>query len=76
MLATSAEGVPTFPAFVARSLGYDHDQPAFLHIRDDGAQEWVDDPSSATPFATMREAVRLALRLPSKLRAFGILQRD
>lgn len=38
----------------------------------DGVLEWVGDPEAATPFASMREAARMAVRLPSGQRAFGV----
>jgi hypothetical protein len=44
----------------------------FLHVTDAGVFEWVGDPEAATPFASMREATRMALRLPSGQRAFGV----
>jgi hypothetical protein len=44
----------------------------YLHVADDGAFEWVGDPEEATPFASMREAARIAVRLPSAQRAFGV----
>jgi hypothetical protein len=43
----------------------------YLHVTD-GGFEWVGDPEAATPFASMREAARMAVRLPSGQRAFGI----
>jgi hypothetical protein len=44
----------------------------YLHVTDRGAFEWVADPDEATPFASMREATRMALRLPAGQRAFGV----
>lgn len=44
----------------------------YLQLSDDGAMSWVHDPLIATPFASMRDATRMALRLPAKLRAFSI----
>lgn len=44
----------------------------YLQIAPDGAAVWVEDPESATPFASMREAARMAFRLPARLRAFGL----
>jgi hypothetical protein len=44
----------------------------YLRVTDDGTSVWVADPASATPFGSMREATRVAVRLPSGLRAFGM----
>ena len=44
----------------------------YLLVTDGGAFEWVGDPGAATPFASMREAARMAVRLPSGQRAFGV----
>jgi hypothetical protein len=44
----------------------------YLHLMDGGGFEWVVDPEEATPFASMREATRMALRLPAGQRAFGV----
>jgi hypothetical protein len=44
----------------------------FLHLTDGGGVEWVVDPDRATAFASMREATRMALRLPAGQRAFGV----
>jgi hypothetical protein len=44
----------------------------YLHVTDGGAFEWVGDPEAATPFVSMREAARMAVRLPSGQRAFGV----
>jgi hypothetical protein len=51
--------------FSARSESY-------LRLTTDGAVVWQADPSSATSFASMREATRAALRLPGALRAFAL----
>lgn len=47
-------------------------QERYLLVTPAGAPDWVADPAAATPFASMREATRMALRLPSSLRAFGL----
>jgi hypothetical protein len=41
-------------------------------VNADGALQWVADPAKATAFASMREAARMALRLPAAVRAFGL----
>jgi hypothetical protein len=44
----------------------------YLRLAPNGAAHWVDDPETATPFASMRDAMHTALRLPAALRAFGL----
>ncbi|MGZ3274855.1 MAG: hypothetical protein ACXU82_17625 [Caulobacteraceae bacterium] len=44
----------------------------YLRLTETGACEWVLDPDAATPFASMREAARMAVRLPAGQRAFGV----
>ena len=44
----------------------------YLRLEPTGAAVWVADPASATAFGSMKEAARMALRLPSGLRAFGM----
>lgn len=72
MLATS-QGATLAPAFVARLDGL---VSAYLRMADDGCLDWVSDPTTATPFGSMREATRHAARLPARLRAFGVPRRD
>ena len=51
------------------------DEPAsYLMLSPQGQAAWTTDPSTATSFASMREAMRAAMRLPSNLRAFGLLR--
>jgi hypothetical protein len=60
------------PAIVSKA-GLDDAAPAeYLQLDEDGAQHWVSDPVFATAFASMRDAMRMALRLPSSVRAFGL----
>lgn len=68
--------ITTLPAFVARIADYAADGPAYLRLAADGAMEWVARKCDATPFISMREATRLATRLPAALRAFGVPRRD
>lgn len=44
----------------------------YLQLTPAGAQVWVSDPGAATAFASMREATRMAMRLPAALRAFSL----
>ena len=60
--------MPDMSAVVARISAAD---PVFLVIAPNGEHDWVREPERATPFPN----VRLATRLPSSLRAFGLLQR-
>jgi hypothetical protein len=44
----------------------------YLQISETGGVDWVQDPDAATPFTSMREAARMAVRLPAEQRAFGV----
>ena len=47
----------------------------FLQLREEGASPvWTADPKAATTFASMRDAMRVAARLPAALRAYGVPQ--
>jgi hypothetical protein len=61
-------------ALVSRATGAAHFGDRYLILADNGRFEWTQDPSQATAFASMREAARMALRLPAALRAFGLLR--
>jgi hypothetical protein len=58
------------PALVAKADPAHRE--AFLKLT--GAREpiWIADPDEATRFASMREAMRMAMRLPGRLRAYGV----
>lgn len=56
------------PAVISRPGACD----SYLLLSDSGATDWTPDASRATTFPSMREAARMALRLPAALRAFGI----
>ena len=45
---------------------------SYLLLSEAGAPDWTADPRRATIFESLREATRMALRLPSNLRAFGL----
>ena len=70
----TTQGAMTSPAFVARVQG--GVSTAYLQLAEDGREVWVSDQSSATAFASMREATRQATRLPARLRAFGAPRGD
>ena len=57
-------------ALVARTDAAD--QASYLLLTPAGEAAWVERPDEATAFASMREAARMAARLPAKLRAFGL----
>ena len=59
-------------ALVCRAPVGVHGHEQYLRMTDDGVIYWIDDQDGATPFASMREATRAALRLPGSLRAFGL----
>jgi hypothetical protein len=48
------------------------DPSQYLRLDGEGRLAWVEDPLSATVFESMRDAMRMTLRLPSGLRAFGL----
>lgn len=58
------------PAIVAKT-DYAH-RDSYLRLTPAGQALWTDDPASATPFVSMKEAFRMAARLPSSLRAFSL----
>jgi hypothetical protein len=59
-------------ALVSKSGSNQTSPTEYLQLSDDGAMSWVNDPLAATPFPSMRDAMRMALRLPAKLRAFSL----
>jgi hypothetical protein len=62
---------PPRPAIVARTQ-FCNPEDRYLQLSPLAGAVWVADPASATPFASMREATRMASRLPAALRAFGL----
>lgn len=62
------------PSLVASNPTGDAEEARYLLIPSNGTPRWVRDPEQATAFASMREATRMALRLPSALRPFGMLR--
>ncbi len=62
---------PEHPAVVARTdLGAHAER--YLLVMPAGRRQWVNDPLAATAFASMREATRMATRLPAAERAYGL----
>jgi hypothetical protein len=58
------------PAIVAKADTAHRE--AFLKLMGAGEPVWISDPAEATRFASMREAMRMAMRLPGALRAYGL----
>ena len=48
------------------------DIASYLMLSETGAADWTPDPQRATTFSSMREAARMALRLPASTRAYGL----
>lgn len=44
----------------------------YLQMAPGGQVLWIADPRAATPFASMREAMRMAMRLPASDKAYGL----
>ena len=70
----SAAFTPSQPmqALVARTDVRPGAPPCYLVLSEAGAADWTADPGRATAFASMREAARMALRLPASVRAYGL----
>jgi hypothetical protein len=64
--------VPSASALVAKASVAHGPADSYLQLGPQGQIIWVADPGSATPFASMREAARAALRLPARDRAYGL----
>jgi hypothetical protein len=60
------------PALVTRPQLSLDEPTQYLLLSSEGAPAWTGDPTAATAFESMREAIRAATRLPSRLRAFGL----
>lgn len=70
MLAVHTQA-PVHPAVVARTdLAAAAER--YLLVTPAGQPAWVESPEAATPFASMREATRMAMRLPASHRAYGL----
>lgn len=66
-----ADKTPVHPAVVART-DLARDAERYLLVMPAGRKIWVADPEAATAFASMREATRMAMRLPACERAYGL----
>ncbi len=69
MLQTLSFQPAARPAVVSKAAKGDAE---YLRLTPNGATAWVADPAMATAFDSMREAARMALRLPAVERAFGM----
>jgi len=73
MSSTDENHPGSCPALVSRHPAYaDAAVVNYLVLSDDGQTSWTDNPRAATAFASMREATRMAFRLPAALRAYGM----
>ena len=59
-------------ALISRTAGLPGAPASYLLLSEGGAPDWTADPKAATTFPSMREAARMALRLPASLRAYGL----
>jgi len=62
-------------AVVARTDVQSGAPASYLCLTPAGEAAWTLDPLDATPFASLREAARMALRLPASVRAYGLPRR-
>ncbi len=60
------------PAIVSRRGERSDEAACYLVLTADGQPTWTHDPQCATAFISMREAARMAFRLPANLRAYGL----
>lgn len=74
MQAVPHPEIVTRPALVARTSLGRGDAETYLQLGEPGLPVWVTDPESATAFASLREAMRAATRLPAHHRAFAVPQ--
>lgn len=70
-MTPAMQSISPRPALVSRRQSGD-ESDRYLILTPQGAALWTADPTTATPFESMREAIRAAARLPSSLRAFGL----
>jgi hypothetical protein len=68
----STEGFHPQSALVARADPAVGLAERYLRFGPEGHAAWIEDPDSATPFTSLREATRAAMRLPAEMRAFGV----
>jgi hypothetical protein len=71
---SSIQTARTCPAIVSKAGPSAAAPNEYLMLDDKGVPRWVNDPEAATTFSSMRDATRMALRLPGAMRAFGLLR--
>lgn len=71
---TQPQPMPAQPmqAVVSRAEARAGGVVSYLVLSAAGVADWTSDPRRATAFASMREAARMALRLPAALRAYSL----
>jgi len=72
MSATHEFSAGHLPAIVSRQPGRSDEVSSYLVLSAEGQPAWTSDPQCATAFVSMREATRMAFRLPANLRAYGL----
>ena len=72
MSATHEFTTGHLPAIVSRRGERADESACYLALSADGQPTWTSDPQCATAFISMREAARMAFRLPANLRAYGL----
>jgi hypothetical protein len=60
------------PAIVARRQLDPRSPGEYLQLSTEFPPRWTSDPEAATAFASMREALRAAARLPAAVCAYGM----
>jgi hypothetical protein len=70
----SVQQTPPHAALVSRPQARPDERAVYLMLTPQGQPAWTHDPATATAFSSMREATRMAMRLPANLRAFGLLR--
>jgi hypothetical protein len=59
-------------ALVSRPQSHPADYDTYLFLSAAGEPNWTGDVQAATTFPSMREATRMAMRLPSRFRAYSL----
>jgi hypothetical protein len=68
--ALGAKAAPM--AVVCRAPHFRESSDQYLVLTENGQPKWASGPRVATPFQSMREAARVALRLPACEKAYGL----
>jgi len=70
--AKTFNATPASTAVVCRAPHFRETSDQYLFLTEDGQPKWVSDPQVATSFPSMREAARMAFRLPAAEKAYGL----